>query len=58
MYQSVGVDVEQYEQLKKDVSSNYETWLKGDDINLSIQWFLHDYGSPLSDSIEVIRSNF
>ena len=42
----------------KDNLGNYQEWLSKEHLNLTCQWFLRNPQSHLSDSFEVIQSDF
>ena len=57
-YQKVHIFKDQYMDMKRDNADKYWRWLSMDDIGLALQWFLCDSGSLLSNSVEIIRSEF
>ena len=44
--------------MKNDIQHNYNRWLWDEEMYLCLQWLVRDYDSPLSQSIEIIRSDF
>ncbi|HEY9299713.1 MAG TPA: hypothetical protein VIQ31_25795, partial [Phormidium sp.] len=36
----------------------YDKWLSDEEMFLCFQWFVRDYGSPLTNDVEIIRSDF
>ncbi|HEY9297610.1 MAG TPA: hypothetical protein VIQ31_14830, partial [Phormidium sp.] len=56
-YQKALISKQHYLDTKK-YGNGHDNWLTSEDMGLTLQWFLRDYDSPITTSIEIIRSDF